>query len=128
MNDRSLRDISSELVGFIEDRGWVSDDPGNLMMSLVGEVGELAEVLNKGKSFSELVENDDMKKEIGFEIVDVFNYLLRIADSCDVDIQEMFEEKMPLLAEKYPIGIDRKGVGLRREEYRKSGKNKLYKD
>ncbi len=97
------------------------------MMSLMGEVGELAESLNKGKSFERIKSDDDMKREIGFEMVDVLNYLMLLAENCGVDLQEMYELKMPLLAEKYPVGIDRESVSLRRAKYRESGKNKLYK-
>lgn len=123
-NSRTLGEMSQELDEFIKVRGWKGSRPGRLMLNLVGEIGELSEAINKTESFQV---DEDMRKEIGFEMVDVLNYLMRLANEYGVDIVEVWEEKMPLLAEKYPVDIDRDQVGLRREEYRKSGKNKLYK-
>lgn len=124
--NRSLREMSDELRDFIEVRGWSGTKAPNMMMSLMGEVGELAEAMNCGKSFEEITLDDTLKREIGFEMVDVLNYLMRLAQGCEIDLQEMYDLKMPLLAEKYPVGIDRETVGLRQKEYRESGKNKLY--
>lgn len=118
--------MSDELRDFIEVRGWSGTKAPNMMMSLMGEVGELAEAMNCGKSFEEITLDDTLKREIGFEMVDVLNYLMRLAQGCEIDLQEMYDLKMPLLAEKYPVGIDRETVGLRQKEYRESGKNKLY--
>lgn len=123
-NSRTLGEMSQELDDFVEARGWRGKDPARLMLSLVGEIGELSEVVNKTDSF---LVNEEMRKEIGFEMVDVLNYLMRLAREYQIDLEDMWSEKMPLLGEKYPVGIDRDKVGLRREEYRKSGKNKLYK-
>jgi NTP pyrophosphatase (non-canonical NTP hydrolase) len=123
-NSRTLGEMSQELDGFVEARGWRVKDPARLMLNLVGEIGELSEAVNKTESFQV---GEDMRKEIGFEMVDVLNYLMRLANEYGVNLVEVWEEKMPLLAEKYPVDIDRDQVGLRREEYRKSGKNKLYK-
>lgn len=123
-NSRTLGEMSQELDDFVEARGWRVSDSSRLMLNLVGEIGELSEVVNKTESFQV---DEDMRKEIGFEMVDVLNYLMRLANEYGVNLVEVWEEKMPLLAEKYPVDIDRDQVGLRREEYRKSGKNKLYK-
>ena len=123
-NSRTLGEMSQELDDFVEARGWRVSDSSRLMLNLVGEIGELSEVVNKTESFQV---DEDMRKEIGFEMVDVLNYLMRLANEYGVNLVEVWEEKMPLLAEKYPVDIDRDQVGLRREEYRKSGKTKLYK-
>lgn len=120
----SLGEMSQELDDFVEARGWRVKDPARLMLNLVGEIGELSEVVNKTDSFQV---NEEMRKEIGFEMVDVLNYLMRLAREYQIDLEDMWSEKMPLLGVKYPVGIDRDKVGLRREEYRRSGKNKLYK-
>lgn len=126
MNPRSLNEMQAELVEFVKARGWKNGGPGSLMMSLVGEMGELAEAMNKSVDFKEIAGDSDLKKEISFEMVDVLNYLMRLAEACEIDLEEAFSEKMPLLAEKYPVGMDRESVALRRKEYRASGKNKLY--
>jgi NTP pyrophosphatase (non-canonical NTP hydrolase) len=128
MNSRSLNEMQAELVEFLEVRGWVNGSVGALMMSLVGEMGELAESMNQGVSFDEIAMNSDLKKEIGFEMVDVLNYMMTIAAACEIDLETAFNEKMPLLAEKYPIGIDRKQARINQAEYRATGKNKLYRD
>ena len=125
---KTLSEMQKDLDDFIKIRGWSGSDVGSLMMNLMGEMGELAEAMNGGKSFDEIASDETMKREVGFEMVDVLNYLMRLANRCEIDLQEMSDLKMPLLAEKYPVGIDRETVGIRQKEYRESGKNKLYND
>lgn len=123
---KSLKEMGIELDDFVQERGWGAKDPKKLFIALTGELGELGETLQNLESFEEVKGDERKLKEIAFEMVDVLNYLMRLATRFGIDLSDSFDEKMPLLAEKYPVGIDRKTVGLRREEYRKTGKNKLY--
>ena len=75
----------------------------NLILALVGEVGELSEVfqwLNEAQ-ISNLNEEDRDRAEE--ELADVFLYLIRLADKLDIDLIEAANAKLRLNAEKYPV-------------------------
>eukprot|EP00798_Chlamydomonas_sp_ICE-L_P012474 gene12474-15681_t len=76
--DVSLEQLRGRLHDFAEERDWAQfHTPRNLMMALVGEVGELAEIFQwKGEvqrglpTFSE-----EEKTHVGEELSDVLLYL-----------------------------------------------------
>jgi dCTP diphosphatase len=116
-----MKNIQKKVDEFCKERGWLTDGPNELITSTMIELGELAEHYQWQKEFKEL--DETKKREIGYEFVDVIVYLCRIANRSGIDIQDMFDEKLPKLAKKYPVGGDPKKA---HEEYRKNGKNKLY--
>jgi NTP pyrophosphatase (non-canonical NTP hydrolase) len=118
---KSIEDITKLVTEFYQKRGWKCDDPNELMSSILIELGELAEHYQWKKKFEKW---DEIKtKTVGFEFVDVVFYLLILAHQSGIDIEKYFDMKLPLLDKKFPPGKD---VLEAREEYRKSGKNKLY--
>lgn len=106
---------------FGESREWDNSDPNEVLVSIMIELGELSEHFQWQKTFKKY--NERERKEIAFELVDVFVYLFRIASSVGIDIEGAFEQKIPKLLQKFAIGRDYKEV---KEFYRKTGKNKLY--
>ncbi len=119
---RSLSDIQKEYIEFRRIRGWKLEDPNMVLGSLIVELGELAEHFQWKHKKHEMSEED--KTSFGYEFVDVLNYLMAIADIYDIDIQKYWEMKMPKLKEKFPLGKESLEAN---KEYRKLGKNKLYK-
>lgn len=117
--------MQQQVAQFINERDWYEDNPNHLITSVLIELAELAEHYQWKGSLQEI--NKDItpnkKKEIGFEIVDVVVFLIRIANDTGIDIGPLFEEKMEKLKIKYPDGNNHK---QRQLEYRKTGKNKLY--
>ena len=118
---KSFNSLSEEIQIFCEKRSWEHSSPNSLIASTLIELGELAEHYQWQKEFKEFSEEE--KKEIGYEFVDVFFYLIRIANKSGIDIEKAFEEKMPKLEIKFPVGSDSKA---QHDNYRKTGKNKLY--
>jgi NTP pyrophosphatase (non-canonical NTP hydrolase) len=116
-----MKKIQEDVESFCKERGWGNNDPNQLITSAMIELAELAEHYQWQSKFKDFDEKE--KKEIGYEFVDVLFYLCRLANKSGVDIQKSFEDKLPKLAEKYPVGKDPKKA---HEEYRKNGKNKLY--
>jgi len=119
--NKSLSDIQKEYIEFRKERGWKLDDPNMVLCSLIVELGELAEHFQWKKKKHEMNEED--RTSFGYEFVDVLNYLMAIADIYDIDIQEYWEQKMPKLRKKFPIGKDSLEAN---KEYRDMGKSKLY--
>ena len=75
------------------------DDLEHLIVCLLGELGEFANLVKK-------VRRGDMplsiaKRELDEELVDVFIYLLKIAGQFNVDLESGYVQKMERNAEKF---------------------------
>ena len=100
-----LEHLSEELREFATERDWGKfHSPKNLVMALVGELGELAEHfqwLSEEESF--LIMESDQKDAVSQEISDVLLYLIRLADQLGVDLYQEALKKMELNRKKYPV-------------------------
>lgn len=92
----SIRDYENYLYEHYKDHGIDS----SLFMKLVEEVGEVAEVLNKrdGRKASN---HEDLKKQLGNELVDVIHYAFAIAALNHIDLNDVIVEKDKAASIKY---------------------------
>lgn len=101
----SIKEYQQDLSAFVEDRGWSEfQNPVNLTLALVGEVGELAEMI-QWKSPEEaqaMMKDENFKREFSYEVVDILNYLLRLTECCGFDVMDAAREKLALNIAKYP--------------------------
>ena len=97
--------IKEKLRTFSEDRDWTQyHSPKNLVMALSVEVSELVEIFQWSNSGGIDETNDPKQKEkIKKELADIFNYLVKLIDLLDVDIEKEALQKIKQNAEKYPI-------------------------
>ena len=84
-----MKEASDTLKKFVAQREWEQfHTPRNLVLALVGEVGEVAEIFQWKDKVSvgvpELTAKE--KAHLGEELSDVFSYLIRLADVCEVDL------------------------------------------
>lgn len=104
MESKNLSELREALASFAQEREWDQfHTVKNLILALVGEVGELSEIFQwlDEKQISNLSEADmDRAKE---EVADVFLYLIRLSDKLDIDLIEAANSKLRLNAEKYPV-------------------------
>lgn len=121
---KSIQQITKIISDFGDRRGWENNDPNQLISSILIELGELAEHYQWQDSF--IQRTDEEKKALGFEFVDIIFYLFRLADKSGVDIEAAFDEKLPKLEAKFPVGQSDEEHDAIKKEYRESGKNKLY--
>jgi dCTP diphosphatase len=93
-------------------------------MALVGEVGEVAEIFQrKGEVGVGLPGFSAQEKQhVGEELADVFAYLVRLADVCEVDLAQAFASKMQKNARKYPKEVV-KGSAKKYTEYKQNWKD-----
>ncbi|XP_028753713.1 dCTP pyrophosphatase 1-like [Neltuma alba] len=106
--DVSLQEISRRLAEFAEIRGWDQyHSPRNLLLALVGEVGELSEIFQwKGEVEKGLPNwSRDDKEHLEEELSDVLLYLVRLADVCGLDLGQAALTKIVKNAQKYPVKI-----------------------
>ncbi|XP_059318809.1 uncharacterized protein LOC132609809 [Lycium barbarum] len=98
--------LKKKMDDFANERDWEKfHSPRNLLLALVGEVGELSEIFQwKGevsKGLPDWKENE--KLHLGEELSDVLLYLVRLSDICGIDLGKAALRKVQLNAIKYPV-------------------------
>ena len=105
MSEDSLTGIRDRMRDFTCERDWEKfHDPKSLALALIGEVGELAELLQwlPAERAAELADQEPLNSRLGQEISDVLIYLVRLADVCGVDLPEAVARKMASSEARYP--------------------------
>uniref|UniRef100_A0ACD5X031 Uncharacterized protein n=1 Tax=Avena sativa TaxID=4498 RepID=A0ACD5X031_AVESA len=126
----SLEELRQRMAHFARERDWEQfHSPRNLLLALVGEVGELSEIFQwKGEVPKGLPGWDDAEKEhLGEELADVLLYLVRLSDMCGVDLGKAALGKMDINARKYPVG-QCKGSSKKHTYYSSSNGNAAAKE
>ena len=101
----SLEHIRRLQAEFTAERDWSQfHQPRNLLLALVGEVGELAELFQwRGEVAEGLPDWSDADREkVSQELSDVCIYLVELAEKCRVDLPQAVLQKMELNRRKYP--------------------------
>lgn len=102
----NLTPLQAQLRAFAQARGWEPHHtPRNLLLALVGEVGELAEILQwrSDAGLATLAQDDPAEwVHLGEELADVQIYLARLADVLGVDMAAAVADKLAKNARKYP--------------------------
>lgn len=102
-----VANLEAALAQFAAERNWQGyHTPRNLMLALVGEVGELAECL-QWKSDEEIaaisVDADDFI-HLQEEVADVLLYLVRLSSVLGIDLNSAVVDKLLKNGRKYPPG------------------------
>ena len=103
-----LEDLQLAIRKFAEEREWDQfHNIRNLFLALVGEVGEIAEILQwtPDGDIDALLANKVKKEALGEELADVLIYLLRMVDKAGIDIDAVTRAKLKSNAKKYPIDL-----------------------
>jgi len=104
----SLEDIRQRQERFSNERNWDQfHSPRNLLLAMVGEVGELSECFQwKGEVTTGLPGwTEEERQHLGEELSDVLIYLVRLADKCNVDLPVAVTRKIKLNEQKYPANV-----------------------
>ena len=95
---------------FREERDWEQfQDPKSVMLALVGEVGELAELLQwlPADEARELISQEPLHTRVAEEMGDVLVYLVGLADQCGVELGPAALNKIAKSSTKHPIEASR---------------------
>ncbi|KAH6789725.1 dCTP pyrophosphatase-like protein [Perilla frutescens var. frutescens] len=98
--------LKRKMDEFAKARDWEKfHSPRNLLLAMVGEVGELSEIFQwKGEVPRGLPDwKEEEKTHLGEELSDVLLYLVRLSDVCGVDLGKAALRKLDLNALKYPL-------------------------
>lgn len=101
----TLRD---QLRQFAAERNWEQfHTPRNLLLALVGEVGELAELFQwvSDEQAAVIMRDEQLAARVREELADVLGYVVQLADALGIDLYEALRAKIILNAEKYPAGL-----------------------
>lgn len=112
-----IRQMQSE---FAKERDWDQfHQPRNLLLAMVGEVGEVAELFQwKGEVREGLPDwSPKEKHHLAQELSDVLVYLVRLAEKCHVDLPKEVVAKIALNSKKYPAHLV-KGSSKKYTEYK----------
>ena len=100
-----LHAIRDAARAFREERDWEKfQDPKSVMLALVGEVGELAELLQwlpADQARDRLIE-EPLRTRVADEMSDVLIYLVTLADKIEIDLGPAALEKIQKSAYKHP--------------------------
>ena len=100
----NLEDLRREVAQFAKDRDWDQfHSVRNLVLAMVGEVGEVAEILQwiDDDKVSALL-NSGGRERLAEELADVLIYLVRVADRSGVNLEQAVRGKLTSNNEKYP--------------------------
>ena len=102
----SIRALTAEIRDFARERDWEKfHDPKSLILALVGEVGELAELFQwiPTESTVRHFAEPARKQRAAEEISDVLTYLLRLADVLNIDAGAAASDKLAKSRVRFPI-------------------------
>ena len=121
MSDRPPADdilaLQKSLRAFAAARDWEQfHSPKNLAMALAGECGEVLEHFQWLTETQSVTLDAEAKREIGYELADVFIYTLRLADVLGVDVMQAARDKMAINDGRYPAAKAR-GSAARAKTY-----------
>uniref|UniRef100_A0A3Q3W5E9 dCTP pyrophosphatase 1 n=1 Tax=Mola mola TaxID=94237 RepID=A0A3Q3W5E9_MOLML len=101
----NLENIRRMQAEFTDERDWNQfHQPRNLLLALVGEVGELAELFQWRGGVAEGLPDwtESERENLAHELSDVLIYLLELAEKCHVDLPQAVLRKMVQNRRKYP--------------------------
>ena len=101
MSGMISKETVSQVLKFRDDRNWKQfHNPKDLALSISLEAAELLEIFQWSGSDTECESKKDKIRE---ELADVLCYCILMADRCELDMDEIVQEKMKRNGEKYPV-------------------------
>lgn len=114
MSELDLGELREYLRRFAADRDWEQfHTPKNLAMALAAEAGELLEVFQWLTPDESVALGDTQRQAAADEIVDVLQYLVRLADVLGVELGVEVWRKLRENQERYEADEVRGSAGKR---------------
>lgn len=102
-----LEALRGRMRAFAAERRWSGyHDPKSVLLALVGEVGELAELFQwlPADSARELAQEEPLRTRAGEELSDILLYLILLADVLGIDLTAAANTKLTDAERRYPPG------------------------
>ena len=97
--------VINAINDFVRERDWEKyHTPKNLVTSISVEANELLENFQwEDPTFPELRKDGTKTRAISYEIADILVYMLELADSLGLDLEQVIWDKIAENKEKYPV-------------------------
>lgn len=102
----STPELPRRLREFARERDWDQfHEPRSLLLALVGEVGELAELFQwrTDDDIRALVADPASRRSVEDELADINIYLVRLADVLEIDLDAAIDVKLTANELRYPV-------------------------
>jgi dCTP diphosphatase len=102
-----LEVLRDRMRKFAQERDWGRfHDPKSVILALVGEVGELAELFQwlPAADARELAKSQPLRTRTGEELADILLYLVSLADVLDIDLGAAALAKIKDSERRFPPG------------------------
>jgi dCTP diphosphatase len=102
-----LEALRDRMRQFSAERDWASfHDPKSVLLALVGEVGELAELFQwlPADEAARMARLEPLRTRAGEELSDVLLYLILLADVLGIDLVAAANAKLTEASHRYPPG------------------------
>lgn len=101
-----LIELRDRVREFTDARDWAQfHDPKSLILALVGEVGELAELFQwlPADQAAAMTTTEPLSTRVSEEVADVLIYLVRLADVLGIDLATATHRKVEASSARYPV-------------------------
>jgi NTP pyrophosphatase (non-canonical NTP hydrolase) len=101
-----LQELTATLKTFNKERDWDQyHNPKDLLIALMSEVGELADLYRwlSPEDIKQLEQDPEKKKAVEEELADIFMYLLTLCYVTNTDIEQAVLQKLEKNKKKYPV-------------------------
>ena len=96
--------FKQRLREFAAARNWDQfHSPKNLSMALIAEAAELVEHFQWSTQEESRKLEPEKLAEVQMELADIMIYLIRLADTLDINLLQAIEEKIEINEKKYPV-------------------------
>ena len=105
-SEASITELTTLVRTFADSRDWQQFHTArNLVLALVGEVGELAAEFQwiGDENVVTALQDPDKREAVGSELADIFIYLLRLADVTGIDLATELTKKIAINETRYPV-------------------------
>lgn len=105
-NKTTINELKQMVKEFCEERDWDQfHGAKNLTIAMIIEVAELLEHFRwkSEKEVEELLKDPKKKELISDEVADIFYFLIRLAQTYNIDLSTALKNKMRKNMEKYPV-------------------------
>ena len=104
MSDLTIHQLTESLRDFAQERDWEKfHTPKNLVLALVGEVGELSAEFQWLDEHGSRHLSSEQQHQVASEIADVASYLFRLSDVLGIDLAQAVTDKIQINSIRYPI-------------------------
>ncbi|OLS02409.1 nucleoside triphosphate pyrophosphohydrolase family protein [Tissierella creatinophila] len=91
--EKSKRTLNNNLTKY--------EQVDNMVYGILGESGEVVDILKKSRFQGHVLDKDKLKEEIG----DVMFYIANLCNLLDLDLEEIIQQNYNKLLKRYPEGF-----------------------